>query len=346
MAIPHLTEFKVFTTPHGARIYSMPVEAFPRFWAYVYLVVHEDWRVLIDCGSGNERSNASLEAGLAQAGISPKDLTHILITHGHIDHFGGLTYVRERTKASVGVHELDLQTISAHEIRATLMSRRLDNFLIQAGLAEEVRQNLLQMYMFTKSLYHSVPVDFTYQDVGMRMGPFEMLHVPGHCPGHVAIRFDDVVFSGDLLLEGVTPHQSPEEITPYMGLAHYLESIDVFQHWTQGSTLILGGHGAPMAETGQRVATLRKHLSERLVQVLDAFAAPHTIAEVAAAIYGELDGYNALLVIEKVGAYVEYLAQRGWLKIESLNGPVIRYQRVRQVSIPDILPKERAYVFV
>lgn len=346
MAMPHLTEFKVFTPANGARIYSIPVEAFPRFWAYVYLIVHDDWRVLIDCGSGNERSNASLEAGLAQAGVALQDLTHILITHGHIDHFGGLTYLRERTKASVGIHELDLQTISAHEIRAALMSRRLDHFLLQAGLAEEARQNLLQMYLFTKALYHSVPADFTYQDVGMRVGPFEMIHVPGHCPGHVAIRFDEIIFSGDLLLEGVTPHQSPEEITPYMGLAHYLESIDLFQRWAEGSTLILGGHGAPMTGTSPRVAALRTHLSGRLTQVLDAFAEPHTIAEVATAIYGNLDGYNALLVIEKVGAYVEYLVQRGWLKIESLDGPVIRYQRVRQVSIPDILPKERAYVFV
>jgi glyoxylase-like metal-dependent hydrolase (beta-lactamase superfamily II) len=346
MAMPDLREFKVFTTASGARIYSIPVEAFPHFWAYVYLVVQDDWRVLIDCGSGSERSNASLETGLMQAGVSFQDLTHILITHGHIDHFGGLTYLRQRTNASVGVHELDLQTISAHEIRAALLSRRLDSFLLQAGLAEETRQNLLQLYLFTKALYHSVPVDFTYQDRGMHLGPFEMIHVPGHCPGHVAIRFDNVVFSGDLLLEGVTPHQSPEEITPYMGLAHYLQSIDLFRHWAQGASLILAGHGAAMTETSQRVTALREHLSARLVQVLDSFAEPRTIAEAAREIYGDLDGYNALLVIEKVGAYVEYLVQRGWLKIKSLEGPVIRYQRVRQVSIPDILPKERAYVFV
>jgi len=92
MAMPDLREFKVFTTASGARIYSIPVEAFPHFWAYVYLVVQDDWRVLIDCGSGSERSNASLETGLMQAGVSFQDLTHILITHGHIDHFGGLTY--------------------------------------------------------------------------------------------------------------------------------------------------------------------------------------------------------------------------------------------------------------
>lgn len=344
--MPHLTEFRVLSTAKGAKIYCLPVEAFPRFWTYVYLVVQDHWRVLIDCGSGSERSNATLEAGLSQAGVRAEDLTHILITHGHIDHFGGLSYLRERTKARVGVHELDLQTISAHEIRAALMSRRLEAFLLQAGVDEEKRQNLLQMYLFTKSLYRSVAVDFTYLENDMQVGSFAMLHVPGHCPGHVAIRLDDVVFSGDLLLEGVTPHQSPEEITPYLGLNHYLESVYAFQQWASDATLVLAGHGAPMTDISQRVTDLRSHLAQRLVQILDAFAEPRSIAEVAAQIYGEITGYNALLVVEKVGAYVEYLAQRGWLKIESLSGPVIRYQRVRQVSIPDILPKERAYVFV
>ena len=62
------------------------------------------------------------------------------------------------------------------------------------------------------------------------------------------------------------------------------------------------------------------------------------------------DGYNQLLVIEKTGAYVEYLYEHGMIEItnpdELEQGRPARYRRLREVSETEILPKERAYVFV
>ena len=119
-------------------------------WANTYLVKTGDDLNLIDTGSGSEKSNADLAAGLAQAGFRFEDLTQILLTHGHIDHFGGLVYLRERTDAPIGVHELDLQTVAHHEERLALMTRRVKAFLSQAGVPDEHRDELIQMYRFTK----------------------------------------------------------------------------------------------------------------------------------------------------------------------------------------------------
>ena len=154
----HLTA--QYQTSTGTRIYRLPVEAFPNMWANTYLVKTGDDLNLIDTGSGSEKSNADLAAGLAQAGFRFEDLTRILLTHGHIDHFGGLVYLRERTDAPIGVHELDLQTVAHHEERLALMTRRVKAFLSQAGVPDEHRDELIQMYRFTKLLYHSVPVEF------------------------------------------------------------------------------------------------------------------------------------------------------------------------------------------
>jgi len=40
--------------------------------------------VLIESGPGSTR--AGLEAGLATDGLSPRDVTHVLLTHIHLDH--------------------------------------------------------------------------------------------------------------------------------------------------------------------------------------------------------------------------------------------------------------------
>ncbi len=332
--------FHKFTTSGGAQIFRLPLEAFPRFWAYAYLVLVEDRIVLIDTGAGNEASNADLVNGLKQVSrmisrtVGLDDLSDILITHGHIDHFGGLIYLQGKTRARVGIHELDLQTVSGHEERLALMSRRLGEFLGEAGVPAEERGAMITMYKFTKAFYHSVPVDYTYEAAGMKAGPFEMVHLPGHCPGHVAIRLEDVIFSGDHVLDRIIPHQAPESIIQYMGIGHYLESLARLEGWAAGARLVLNGHDSPIENLPARVEAIRQALAGRLEQTLGSLNEPVTIAEITARLYPDVGGYNALLVLEKVGAYVEYLYQRGLLCIANMDEletqtafAGVRYQR-------------------
>lgn len=329
----NLPAYAAFETCCGARIHRLPLAAFPGMWANAWLVETSDMLVLVDTGSGSEHSNETLAAGFERAGRRIEDLTHILLTHGHIDHFGGLPFLRSRSNALVGVHELDLQTITCHDERLALLSRRLEAFLCQSGVPAARRAELLQMYRFTKALYRSTPVDFTYEAQDMRVGPFELLHIPGHCPGHVALKLDDAVFCGDLVLDDITPHQSPEELIPFMGVHHYLTSLSALEGWATGANLALNGHDAPLENLPARAAAIRQNIQRRLNQVLAALDEPRSVAEIAEIVYGQRNGYNALLVIEKIGAYVEYLYQRGLLTIASLDEkaedgqplPVIRY---------------------
>jgi glyoxylase-like metal-dependent hydrolase (beta-lactamase superfamily II) len=317
-----------FESDTGAQIFQLPLLVFPGLWGYAYLALldHQDipYRVLIDAGSGFGESNQHLESGLRAVGeltgrpLSLEDLTHILITHGHIDHFGGLTYVRQRTQASLGVHELDLRNLANHEERLAVVAQRLETFLIEAGVPEEWHTQLLDLYKLTKSLYRSIKVDFTYEAVGMRLGPFEMLHVPGHCAGHVAIRLYDVLFSGDHVLAQISPHQSPEHLTLSTGLDHYLRSLEHLRAWAGGVRLTLGGHNAPILDLPTRLDEIHALHANRLQQVLDQLDKPRTIAEVSHILFGKVHGFNVLLALEETGAHIEYLYQRGLLAIENL----------------------------
>jgi len=340
----------VFDSSSRAKINRIPIEVFPNFWAYVYVVQIDEYTVLIDSGSGTATSHTNLLDGLRQAGLQPSDLTHILLTHAHIDHYGGLSKLRAITDAKIGVHELDLQTVAHHEARLALIGCRLASFLADTGLAEETRDQLLSIYRFTKAIYRSVPVDFTYEAADMRLGPFEFIHLPGHCPGHVAIRLDDVIFCGDMVVEGVTPHLSPESINPYSGLDHYLQSLRHLQHWAKGARLILNGHNDVILDLPAQIESTKQNIIRRMSKAVHALSEPLTVEETCRAVYGETGGYNQLLVIEKAGAYVEYLYEHGMIEItnpdEVEQGKPARYRRLYEVSESEILPKERAYVLV
>jgi len=47
------------------------------------VVMHDEYRFLIDCGEGTQRQ-------ILQSGLGFKRLNRILITHGHLDHILGL----------------------------------------------------------------------------------------------------------------------------------------------------------------------------------------------------------------------------------------------------------------
>jgi glyoxylase-like metal-dependent hydrolase (beta-lactamase superfamily II) len=323
-----------FETSTGAKIHRIPLEAFPGFWAYVYVVQNAGNCVLIDAGSGTDSSHANLLSGLERAGVEPSALTHIFLTHAHIDHYGGLTKLRPITNARIGVHELDLQAVAHHEARLAWIGRRLASFLADTGLAQETREQVLGIYRFTKAIYQSVPVDFTYEAIDLRLGEFEFIHLPGHCPGHVAIRLDDVIFCGDMVVERVTPHLSPESINPYSGLDHYLESLARLAQWSKGARFVFNGHNDVITDLPAQIEATKQNILRRMGKAMDALRVPLTIDEVCRAVYGEMNGYNQLLVIEKTGAYVEYLYEHGMIEITNpdeleQNKPA-RYRRLHE----------------
>jgi glyoxylase-like metal-dependent hydrolase (beta-lactamase superfamily II) len=332
-----------FATASGIPIFQIPIRAFPELQVYAYLVPLGERLVLIDAGSGFGAANGDLVAGVRAAGellgrpLDIEAVSDILLTHAHIDHFGGLVMLRQRTSARLGVHELDQRILTNYEERLTVIARRLEHFLIEAGVSAERCDKLLALYRFNKSLFHSVTVDFTYTAEGMRFGPFEMCHVPGHSPGHVLIRLEDVVFSGDHVLNEISPHQAPEHLTLSTGLDHYLHSLEAACRWAAEASLILPGHKTPVRDLCGRAQEIRRLHEARLGEILDYLNEPLTITQLSQRLFKRVSGYNVLLALEETGAHVEYLYQRGWLGIANLaevaasRGPVgIFYRRIAQ----------------
>jgi glyoxylase-like metal-dependent hydrolase (beta-lactamase superfamily II) len=96
-------------------VYKLPILSFPDHITNCYLVVDEAL-TLIDCGSGFvdgalEKALAALRDSLGEK-IQVADVGRVIVTHGHIDHYGAVGFVREESGARVGVHELDKTSLT------------------------------------------------------------------------------------------------------------------------------------------------------------------------------------------------------------------------------------------
>lgn len=327
-------------TANGATIYQMAVETFPRHVNNVYLVVEGTSSLLFDCGSGLPSSERDLALGFeviasvfGDTSVRREDIGTCLVSHAHADHFGGVNKLRTASpRATLEVHELDAHVIASFEERLLSASNAMNAFWQRAGVTDEARVEMRQLYESGKRLFRSEKVDRTLRDGDLVLdGRAKVHHVPGHCPGLVCLQVHDVLLTSDHVLSRITPHQFPQAIAAFAGLAHYFRSLDKIRQ-LGGVRLALGGHEDPIEHLGLRIDEIEAFHRDRLERTLDLCRdtgqGGRTLAEIARDMFGDQEGYGVILAIDEAGAHVEHLHALGRVRSDDHDAStdhVVRY---------------------
>jgi glyoxylase-like metal-dependent hydrolase (beta-lactamase superfamily II) len=148
-----------------------------------YLIRSGDAVVLIESGPGS--TLPGLEAGLGKQGLSSRDVTHLLLTHIHLDHAGAAGWLA-RQGAEVYVHPvgaphmLDPEKLLASATR--IYGDRMDS--LWGEFLPVPREKL------------HVVKERDVIEIGMLN--FLPINTPGHAEHHYAYLFEDICFTGDV----------------------------------------------------------------------------------------------------------------------------------------------------
>jgi glyoxylase-like metal-dependent hydrolase (beta-lactamase superfamily II) len=148
-----------------------------------YLIRSADAVVLVESGPGS--TLPGLEAGLAKEGLSPRDVTHLLLTHIHLDHAGAAgSLARQGAEVYVHLvgapHMLNPEKLLASATR--IYGDRMDSLW---GEFLPVPEEKLHV------------VNHEEQFVIGNLS-FRAINTPGHAEHHYAYIFEDICFSGDV----------------------------------------------------------------------------------------------------------------------------------------------------
>jgi glyoxylase-like metal-dependent hydrolase (beta-lactamase superfamily II) len=140
---------------------------------------------LIDMGV--KRSGAKVMAALESIGSGPSDVTRLMLTHAHPDHAGGAAHVARETGRSFGIHEDDAEAARTGFSPPRDDTLRLGRLANRMGGGRKDFEPLEGGETFTDG--QVVPV----------AGGLEVIHTPGHSPGHAAYlhRSSGVLITGD-----------------------------------------------------------------------------------------------------------------------------------------------------
>ena len=267
-----LPPVKQFLTNTGVRIYRISCDVLPRLSGRVYLLLGQDVPTLVDAGSGTDVCTAQLFEGLERVrgefgeAFELGNLGRVILTHAHIDHFGGLPEVVRRTGAEVAVHELDQRAVSAYDERAVRSRYAFDRFLRQAGVETQRRAAVLDEFGYFKGRIPSVPVTHPLVD-GETLDGIQVIHTPGHSPGHVCLVVGNMLLAGDHILSRTVSQLWPESVAAWTGLGHYLESVEKVARGGPYD-LLLSGHEPVIHDLRERLDQIHQAHSRRLDRLI------------------------------------------------------------------------------
>lgn len=148
-----------------------------------YLIRHNDGAVLIETGPGS--TLPALEAALSAEGLSPRNITHVLVTHIHLDHAGAAGWLAKQG-AQIYVHPNGAPHLINPEKLIASATRIYGEKMDQLwGEILPVAEDQL-----------TVPQDAEEIVIGnLRFLP---VNTPGHAEHHYSYVFEDICFCGDV----------------------------------------------------------------------------------------------------------------------------------------------------
>ncbi|MEO1638208.1 MAG: MBL fold metallo-hydrolase [Pseudomonadota bacterium] len=196
--------------------------------------------------------------------IAGRPVSHIFVTHSHLDHSPLAAKLAAKTAAPV------LAFGDSAAGRSAVMQELADLGTVGGGEGIDTG--------FQPDVFLADGATVTGD-----WGALQALHTPGHIGNHLCLRWGDRIFTGDHVMGWASSLVSPPDgdLTAFMASCRRLQGIPVAIYYP--------GHGAPISDPAGRLEWLITHRDGRTAQIMAALeTGPATAAAITKAVYTDV----------------------------------------------------------
>jgi len=257
---------------HGIYQLPIPLPNSPLGHINAYLIQSDNGYLLVDTGWDTDEAFSFLKAQLAEIGARPEEISQIVITHIHPDHYGLAGRLKQLSRAEIAMHQREKEHIRTRYINMDELLEQLARWLATNGVPADELPDL--QIASTPVARFVVP---TSPDVTLHGGEtitagvfnFEVLWTPGHSPGHIVLYDSNrkILISGDHVLPHITPNVALHPQSSRNPLNDYINSLNQIKQLEV--ELVLPGHEQPFNNLSERIDQIVSHHHERNSEILD-----------------------------------------------------------------------------
>jgi len=304
-----------------------------------YLVKGDEGYLLIDTGWNTTEAFNSLEGQLAELGVKGREISRIVVTHVHPDHYGLAGKLRQLFGSTLYFHHLEKEFVETRYVNVEELIIKLGQWLKRNGAPPEHLAELKKASLPTLKFVTPILPDITLyggETITCGSSSFKVFLTPGHAPGHICLYEPDkkILFSGDHILPTITPHvglhpqSGPNPLGEYLASLERLKKLEV--------KLVLPGHEEPFTEFRERIEGITIHHKLRNAEILAALnSKTKTAFELTTEIswlhdangvgWYRLDSWDKRMAILETLAHLEEMRAKG--ELEKLSRDDILYYR-------------------
>ena len=293
----HCTEIH----PHIHRI-TLPLQGEKPGPVNVYLFKGQQ-TTLLDTGVSTTVS--ILEQSLKYLGMAFSDIDRIILSHGHIDHYGAARHIvrRSRGNTSVAAHRADAGVI---ETGIDVPNRDFARFYRLMGVPFIFTFLFYGVDFFFSTLAENCRVD-TYLADGEKilLGPYDatVISTPGHSRGSICLFLEKegILFPGDHILGHITPNafvmmESDFDIPWRMSQVEFYDSLAKIE--AIAPRIVHPAHGKPITDLPKTAAMFREQFSLRQQKIITILKeGESTVYLIARRLFPEISGKRLPLEI-------------------------------------------------
>ena len=306
-----------------------------------YLVRGDNGHLLVDTGWDTPDSFDSLQKQLAEIGVKVQDISRIVVTHIHPDHYGLVGKLKQLTQAEFVLHQVEYKMIETRYANMERLLRQTAQWLHSNGVPPEELPKLQTSSVGLAKFVVPASPDVKIhggETITTGISTFQVLWTPGHSPGHICLyeAAKKTLISGDHILPTITSHVGQHPQSGENPLGGYINSLNEIK--PLDINLVLPGHENPFTELKPRIDKLIQHHAQRNDKILAGIKIePKTayqisrgmvwLSDAGGARWQKLAPFDKRLAVLETLSHLEFMMTNGRVNKFSRNG-IIYYQRI------------------